>query len=211
MTPYFSWKSTHRRHHIYANHIAKDLHYVPPLKRSYLDSLRRKFNDMDELTEDAPFFTLFRIIVQQLTGFPLYLLTNITAAPDSLRKAPSRFMLGNSHFAPAGPLFLSQEVGHIIVSDIGVLCAALALYGIGTQIGQLNMMLLYAQGYIWANHWIVAITYLHHTHPDVPKYEPESWTFVKGATATIDREFGFIGKYIFHGIIEFHVIHHLFS
>ena len=191
--------------------MTKDLHYVPPQKRSYLDSLRRKFNELDEMTEDAPLFTLFRIIVQQTTGFQLYLLTNITAAPDSLRKEQSKYALGNSHFAPTGSLFLSQEAFHIFLSDVGVLGAAGLFYWIGTHVGLLNMLPLYVIPYFWANHWIVAITYLHHTHPDVPKYEADSWTFVKGATATIDREFGFIGKYIFHGIIEFHVIHHLFS
>lgn len=30
MTPYFTWQSTHRCHHIYANNLAKDHHYVPP-------------------------------------------------------------------------------------------------------------------------------------------------------------------------------------
>lgn len=28
--------------------------------------------------------------------------------------------------------------------------------------------------------------------------------------STVDREFGFIGRHIFHGIIEYHVVHHLF-
>jgi fatty acid desaturase len=28
--------------------------------------------------------------------------------------------------------------------------------------------------------------------------------------STIDREFGFIGRHIFHGIVEYHVVHHLF-
>jgi omega-6 fatty acid desaturase (delta-12 desaturase) len=45
---------------------------------------------------------------------------------------------------------------------------------------------------------------------EVPHYEPQNWTFVKGALATVDREFGFIGRRLFHGIIEHHVIHHLF-
>lgn len=57
---------------------------------------------------------------------------------------------------------------------------------------------------------LVAITYLHHTHIEVPHYDGENWTFVKGALATVDREFGFTGKHLFHGIIEFHVVHHLF-
>lgn len=57
---------------------------------------------------------------------------------------------------------------------------------------------------------LVAITYLHHHHSEVPHYTPEGWSYVKGALATVDREFGFIGKHLFHGIIEKHVIHHLF-
>ena len=31
------------------------------------------------------------------------------------------------------------------------------------------------------------------------------------AVATVDRDFGWIGRHIFHGIIDTHVVHHLFS
>jgi bifunctional Delta-12/omega-3 fatty acid desaturase len=55
------------------------------------------------------------------------------------------------------------------------------------------------------------ITYLHHTHPKVPKYDASSWTFIRGATATIDRDFGIIGRHFFHNISTDHVTHHLFS
>lgn len=55
------------------------------------------------------------------------------------------------------------------------------------------------------------ITYLHHTHPDLPKFGPGDWTFVDGAVSTMDREFGLIGKHFFHRISSDHVIHHLFS
>ena len=55
------------------------------------------------------------------------------------------------------------------------------------------------------------ITYLHHTHPNLPKYTAESWTFIRGATATMDRDFGFIGTHFLHHISSDHVTHHLFS
>lgn len=58
---------------------------------------------------------------------------------------------------------------------------------------------------------IVAITYLQHTDPTLPHYGNESWTFARGAASTIDREFGFIGRSLFHGIIETHVLHHYVS
>lgn len=61
-----------------------------------------------------------------------------------------------------------------------------------------------------ANVLPVWITYLQHTDPTLPHYEPGAWTFTRGAAATIDRDFGFIGRYFMHGIIETHVVHHYF-
>lgn len=57
----------------------------------------------------------------------------------------------------------------------------------------------------------MAITYLHHTHPDVPYYTSDAWTFTQGALGTIDRTTGFIGRHFFHEIIDYHLVHHLFS
>jgi omega-6 fatty acid desaturase / acyl-lipid omega-6 desaturase (Delta-12 desaturase) len=52
---------------------------------------------------------------------------------------------------------------------------------------------------------------LQHTDPSLPHYTPDQWNFVRGAAATIDREFGFIGRHLLHGIIETHVLHHYVS
>jgi omega-6 fatty acid desaturase / acyl-lipid omega-6 desaturase (Delta-12 desaturase) len=57
----------------------------------------------------------------------------------------------------------------------------------------------------------VAITFLQHTDPSLPHYTDEGWTYTRGAAATIDREFGFIGRQLLHGIIETHVLHHYVS
>lgn len=57
----------------------------------------------------------------------------------------------------------------------------------------------------------MAITFLQHTDPSLPHYTAEEWNFVRGSAATIDREFGFIGRHLLHGIIETHVLHHYIS
>ncbi|KAF2679827.1 hypothetical protein K458DRAFT_393387 [Lentithecium fluviatile CBS 122367] len=99
----------------------------------------------------------------------------------------------------------------ILLLDLGVgVIGAILWYTIQTYSWQITL-LLYFQPYMWVNHWIVAITYLHHTHPDVPKYENEAWTFIKGVTATIDREIGFGGKVFMHKIAEDRVKHHIFT
>jgi omega-6 fatty acid desaturase (delta-12 desaturase) len=55
------------------------------------------------------------------------------------------------------------------------------------------------------------ITFLQHTDPTLPHYTDSAWNFARGAAATIDREFGFIGRQLLHGIIETHVLHHYVS
>lgn len=57
----------------------------------------------------------------------------------------------------------------------------------------------------------VLITFLQHTDPSLAHYTGESWNFVRGAGSTIDRDLGFIGRHLFHGIIETHVLHHFVS
>jgi omega-6 fatty acid desaturase (delta-12 desaturase) len=57
----------------------------------------------------------------------------------------------------------------------------------------------------------VAITFLQHTDASLPHYSNNEWTFARGATATIDRDLGFIDTHLFHDIIGTHVCHHLVS
>ena len=195
---------------MYANNMNLDHNYVPPRQSEYLKILWTKVQKVEDLGEDVPAITFVRIAIQQLLGMPTYLLTNITAGSASLPRPKSKGWFSNGHLDPTGSLFRPDEAALVLFSDFGLVAMAAALYLTSQQIGSTTTMLLYLQPYFWVNHWFVAITYLHHTHPDLPKYEPEAWTFVKGATATVDRDFGVIGKYLFHGIIEFHVIHHLF-
>ena len=213
MTPYFSWQSTHRRHHIYANNLAKDHNYVPPQMDEYASLMGVDIEHLRELAEDSPLYTFTRILVQQIFGFPWYLLANITATKGSLanKNPPSKYPMGNSHFLPSSALFRPEEYWLVLASDIGIGLTLFTLWYASTKIvGLGTIILLYVIPYMWVNHWIIAITYLHHTHPNIPKYEPEAWTFLKGATATIDRDLGFGGKHLMHNIAEFHVIHHLF-
>lgn len=60
-------------------------------------------------------------------------------------------------------------------------------------------------------HFSVAITYLQHTDGKLPHYANSQWTFARGATATIDRDIGWIDTHLFHSIISTHVLHHLVS
>ncbi|KAI1338333.1 fatty acid desaturase-domain-containing protein [Xylariaceae sp. FL0016] len=208
LTPYYAWRSSHGRHHQFANNISTDLNYVPPTRDEYGELFRGKV-DLDELVEDAPVVVLLRIILQQVIGWPWYLLTHITAGPNSSPKQ-SKGWWDNSHFLPSSSLFRGNEFWEIAVSDIGIMVMCAALYLGGLKFGSSTMMWTYVLPWMWVNHWIVMITYLHHTSPTLPKYSPKSWSYLRGALATVDRNPGPVLKYMFHHIIDLHVIHHLF-
>lgn len=154
LTPYFSWKSTHRRHHIYANNIEKDHNYVPTRRNEYLAKLGLDPEKVEELTEDAPAVLFIRIVLQQLVGWPWYMLSNITCAPTAVVN-PGRSAWRNSHFDPWGSLFRDTERLSILLSDLGcfttiaVLCMLKSLLGSWSQ-----LFWLYVVPWIWLNHWI---------------------------------------------------------
>lgn len=211
LAPYFSWKSTHRRHHIYANHITKDLNYVPPRRDEYARKIGLTTEMLDELGEDAPIVLFLRIILQQVIGWNWYIISNITCPPTATIKR-NMSMWRHSHFDPWGAMFRDSEVGAVILSDIGCMTTIAGLCALSRSgSGWEPVFWQYIVPWTWLNHWIVMITFLHHTHPSVPKYTEDSWTFVRGATATIDRDFGIIGTHFFHNISSDHVTHHLFS
>ncbi|KAJ5117154.1 hypothetical protein N7448_004099 [Penicillium atrosanguineum] len=211
LAPYFSWKSTHRRHHIYANHIDKDLNYVPPRRGDYAEKIGHAAEMLEEVGQDAPLVLFLRIILQQTIGWNWYILSNITCPSTAVIKQ-GMSAWRHSHFDPWGAMFRESEKIAIVLSDIGCLTTIAGLYHLYHVFGSFETLFwVYIVPWTWVNHWIVMITYLHHTHPSVPKYTADSWTFLRGATATIDRDFGIIGTHFMHHISSDHVTHHLFS
>ncbi|KAI1115599.1 delta-12 fatty acid desaturas-like protein [Nemania sp. NC0429] len=208
LAPYFPWRSSHARHHQYANNMAADLNYVP-LTRAEYDRSQVGRMAWQDLGEDSPAMVSCRILLQQLLGWPWYLLSHITAGPESSPRK-SRGWWDNSHFLPSSSLFRPSEWLGIVISDLGIGSMIYCLYVLGELFGSWTIFWAYVLPWMWVNHWIVMITYLHHTSPALPKYTNKSWTYLRGALATVDREPGFVLKYMLHHIIDLHVIHHLF-
>ncbi|KAJ2900729.1 delta-12 acyl-CoA desaturase [Zalerion maritima] len=216
--PYFSWKISHGKHHKATGHMERDMVFVPRTREQAATRIGRMVHEMSELAEEAPIVTLIHLIGQQLIGWPKYLFTNVTGHNFHERQREGRGKGkanggggGVNHFDPRSPLYEAKDAKLILLSDIGLLIVGTVLYNLGQMYGWKNMLVWYWLPYLWVNHWLVAITFLQHTDGQLPHYKPESWTFVRGAAATIDREFGFIGRHLLHGIIETHVLHHYVS
>lgn len=154
LTPYFSWKSTHRRHHIYANNMEKDHNYVPIRRDEYFAKLGVDSGKVDELTEDMPAVPFLRILLQELIGWTWYMLSNITCAPTAVVN-PTRSAWRNSHFDPWGSLFRDSERLSILLSDLGCFITIAALYMMKTYLNSWSKLFwLYVVPWAWLNHWI---------------------------------------------------------
>jgi omega-6 fatty acid desaturase (delta-12 desaturase) len=216
--PYFSWKISHGKHHKATGNMERDMVWIPKTREEKASGLGRLAHEMSELAEETPIVTLGTLFAQQLFGWPLYLITNVTGHNNHENQREGRgkgkkngWFTGVDHFDPSSPLYEAKDAYQIVLSDIGIALAAGALYYLGTNFGWYNMAIWYGVPYLWVNHWLVAITFLQHTDPSLPHYTGDEWNFVRGAAATIDREMGFVGRQLLHGIVETHVLHHYVS
>jgi omega-6 fatty acid desaturase (delta-12 desaturase) len=218
LVPYFSWKISHGKHHKATGNMERDMVFLPKTLQVYSGRVGRLMHEVAELTDETPIYTALHMIGQQLFGWPLYLITNTTGHNNHEKQPEGRgigkkngWFHGVNHFSPFSPLYEAKDAKLILLSDLGLFITGSVLYQLCKTYGFQNMLVWYFLPYLWVNHWLVAITYLQHTDPTLPHYTGASWNYVRGAAATIDREFGFIGRQLLHGIIETHVLHHYVS
>ncbi|KAF8861182.1 hypothetical protein BDZ45DRAFT_587299 [Acephala macrosclerotiorum] len=205
LVPYYSWKITHSTHHKTTNNLDKDIAFVPTIKEAY-QADRETHSKAWDYIEDMPIIAIIHLFFHQIIAWPIYLTIN-NFALERMAKVPwwkrSHFYVGGD-----GPNFRPESTREILISDLGIGAMVLVLWGLVRVFGAWNVMLFYGFPWMWTNHWILTITYLQHTDTSIPYYPNKTWTFLRGAASTVDRDFGFIGRVIFHGAIETHVMHH---
>ncbi|KAJ7126936.1 delta 12 fatty acid epoxygenase [Mycena epipterygia] len=193
-TPYFSWKISHHRHHMYHASMTRDETYVPKTRSDLGLPKDNGHIDYDELFGDTPLYTLLLLVRQQVLGFPAYLNTRVFNVSGQ-----KWYPKGTNHFNPTSDLFTSNQWRAVVLSDIGL--------GVSAWLFK-----LYLLPWLVVTHWFVMITYLQHTDPKTPHFRGPAWTFQRGAAATIDRPnfLGWQGRFFLHHVVQFHTIHHFF-
>lgn len=192
LVPYFSWKFSHRRHHSNTGSMTKDEVFVPKTR----DAL-----GLSSIFLNTPIGRLISIIITLTLGWPLYLAFNVSGRPYD------RFA---SHFDPNGPIFNNRERLQVLISDISLVAVAISLYKLASAYGLLWLIKVYAVPLLIVNGFLVLITFLQHTHPSLPHYSDAEWEWLRGALATVDRDYGVL-NHVFHHITDTHVAHHIFS
>ncbi len=110
------------------------------------------------------------------------------------------------HFSPSSVHFKPYHRRQIITSNVGLCVVLTLLFWWASQTSLAHVGRVYGVPYILANHWIVMLTYLHHSDPTMPHYRSRTWSFVRGALATVDRPLlGWVGRVFLHNVSHDHV------
>nr|AQX92138.1 Om [Nannochloropsis oceanica] len=187
MVPYWPWQKSHRLHHMYHNHLTKDMSHPWMTK---------------EVFEDLTPFE------QALLENPLSLFIKYTFLYLFAGK------MDGSHVVPFSPLFTdTKERVQCAVSTLGMVVAGALVYiGLegGKEGGMARIGSIYVVPLLVFNAWITMVTYLQHHDEDTKVYAEGEWNYIKGALETIDREYGMGIDDLSHNITDGHVAHHLF-
>lgn len=185
LVPYRGWQRSHALHHMKTGHF-RDEEVFRACRREE-DSLYRKI--------------IFRFGIFVLIGWPMYKI--------GIRNITTYKPITGSHYLPQSDLF-TKSVRASWYWGLASVAAFLTLY--------LSLGFIYGWGffakYILAPYliygcWLTLVTYMQHVSPEVPVYDEKDWTRLKGALASVDRDYGPF-NWITHNIGNLHVIHHIF-
>lgn len=161
LVPYFSWKISHGKHHKATGNMDKDMVFVPKTREVYSSRIGKFVHELDELTEETPIATLIHLIGQQLAGWVLYLMTNVTGHNNHELQKEGRgagkkngWFSGVNHFNPSSPLYEAKDGKLILLSDLGIGITVSALVYLSKTYGAMNMFVWYFLPYLWVNHWL---------------------------------------------------------
>ncbi|CAN8072205.1 unnamed protein product [Agarophyton chilense] len=210
LVPYHSWRITHSQHHKNTNRMDNDQVFVPATREQYNqshgisvtdDGQRQYKHAIMEAMEETPLGDLFGIFQMLTFGWWAYLSANISG---------QRYGKGTNHFNPNAVMFPTREYWNIVISNVGLGFGFAALFYAMYCFGAVAVVKYYFIPYMIVNMWLVLITYLQHSDPAIPHYTPKSFSFVRGALCSVDRDYG-IYNILHHHIGDTHVVHHLFS
>ncbi|KAJ1945101.1 hypothetical protein GGF37_001865 [Kickxella alabastrina] len=204
LVPYYSWKYSHSQHHKNTNNMTRDEVFVPRTKayRGLEGKPSTPAWVEDSIFEETPIYHLFKVVLQSLFGWPMYLFCN-SSGPKYAR--------GASHFNPNSVLFKPENYWNIFNSDVGILITASVLAYFSYVYSAATVFFYYGGPYLVVNFFLVTITFLQHTDAKVPHYNDDSWDFMRGALSTVDRDYGWALNVCLHHINDTHVAHHVFS
>lgn len=185
LVPYRGWQRSHALHHAKTGHLREE--EVFRACRADEDRLFRK--------------VIFRSGIFVLIGWPLYKL--------GFRNIATYDPVKGSHYLTTSDLYAPHVKATWIASLVGVAVFLSIYIGLGMVFGWAFFAKYILVPYLVYGGWLSFVTYMQHVSPEVPVYDAGDWSGLKGALATVDRNYGPFG-WLTHHTGDYHVIHHIF-
>lgn len=160
LVPYFSWKISHGKHHKATGNMERDMVFVPRTRDEHATRTGYLLHEMHELLEETPIATAGNLLAQQLFGWPMYLLRNVTGHDNHHKQTEGKGANAKNgdgsvnHFWPSSPLYERKDEYLILLSDLGLLITASILGLVGRSYGFSSLLVWYFLPYLWVNHWL---------------------------------------------------------
>lgn len=183
LVPYWPWAYSHKKHHLFHNHIAKDHSHPWLTKKEW-----RQYNLLQKLyiySPTTPFIAYF---------FYLYI-----------------GLSDGSHINPFSKLYNSSAVKDKLKCFVSTIVVLIFLCFISLYSHTFKTFMTFYGGcwFVFA-FWLFMVTYMQHHKKQTILFDDSNWTFLRGALETIDRRYGFGIDNFHHNISDCHVAHHLF-
>jgi omega-6 fatty acid desaturase (delta-12 desaturase) len=141
--------------------MARDQVHVPKTREVFATRVGKAIHELNELTEETPIATAIHLLLQQLFGWPFYILFNVSSNNNHERQPEGRgkgkkngYFTGVNHFNPSSPIYEAKDAKLIVLSDIGMGITATVLYMLGQKFGFANLAVWYGLPYLWVNNWL---------------------------------------------------------
>lgn len=161
LVPYFSWKISHGKHHKATANMERDMVFVPKTREVFATRFGHIAHELHELAEETPIATATHLILQQLFGWPMYIITNTTGHNNHGKQPEGRgagkqngLFGGVNHFNTSSPLYEAKDAKYILLSDVGLAIVGIVLYLLTQKFGLANMVVWYFIPYLWVNNWL---------------------------------------------------------
>ena len=200
MVPFYPWALSHRRHHMYHNHVDKDYShpwYTP-------DKMDKPGFELARMMEKAPWLR---------ATFPFYgWYVYLWGMPDGSHYVPISFTGDANNRLWNESLALNKNYSdhtRCLISSATVLAAFAGIMHL-CQWNWATFSYYYLASAVVYGWWLVTVTYLQHHDHSTEVFDDHDWNFVYSAFETIDRKFGFGIDWAHHHITDGHLAHHLF-
>jgi len=148
--------------------MATDTAFTPPTRLSFAQGFNKTIEEIAEVAEDAPIYSFFVTLIQQLFTWQAYTLIMMGVGENWFERKAAKekvespeknedgtirrtYGLSGSLFNPYSPYFNELDARFIIITDAAILVTFLLLHWVGRTYGWGNLILWYCIPYVLIN------------------------------------------------------------